>query len=389
MSIWTLGCVLISLVGDGVSSEFIPSGATAKQGGYRPIRVVLDKEETIAKKSPEGLEAPVYGILELGDKTWGVILDEPEEGEAKLFVDSDADGDFTNDEAAVWTPKKQGDFTMHNGESKLVLDKDRVGKIMLYRFDPNDPARKALKDSIFFYADFGSEFTITIDGEEFKSSVAGALSPKASFWLDRNRDKRQSNRFEMAKMDTPFNFTGTTFVLSLKEGELALDKASEELPLQPLPPNLALGQKALSFTAKTMEGNEVEFPKSFAGKIVMLDFWATWCGPCIGEIPHMKEAYADWHEKGFEILGVSFDQEGQEEKVTAFLQDKELPWPQIYEGKFWDVSIGIQHDVSGIPFVLLVDCDSGEILGTSKELRGAGLSEFVGKALEAKNGSKN
>jgi thiol-disulfide isomerase/thioredoxin len=148
-----------------------------------------------------------------------------------------------------------------------------------------------------------------------------------------------------------------------------------------------VGKKALEFRAQILDGSEIEFPSSFAGKVVMLDFWATWCGPCIGEIPHMKEAYAEWHDKGFEILGINFDSANFEEKLDAFLKENELPWPQVYEGKGWETKIGKMHDVSGIPFVLLVDGDSGEILGTSRELRGPGLSDFIGKALEKKGGS--
>ena len=152
----------------------------------------------------------------------------------------------------------------------------------------------------------------------------------------------------------------------------------------PPPPDLRLGKQSLRFAAKTTEGEELQFPSSYAGKVVMLDFWATWCGPCIGEIPHMKEAYAEWHDKGFEILGINFDSENMEEKLADFLKDKELPWAQIYEGKGWETTIGQMHDVSGIPFVLLVDGDSGEILGTSSELRGPGLTKFIGQAIEKK-----
>jgi hypothetical protein len=100
----------------------------------------------------------------------------------------------------------------------------------------------------------------------------------------------------------------------------------------------------------------------------------------------MKEAYEAHHENGFEILGVSFDSEGEEEKLRKFLEEKELPWPQIYEGKGWNTTIGNQHDVSAIPFVLLVDGDTGKILGTAKELRGPGLVDFVGEQLAAKKG---
>jgi hypothetical protein len=73
-----------------------------------------------------------------------------------------------------------------------------------------------------------------------------------------------------------------------------------------------------------------------------------------------------------------------EEKVKDFLENREMPWAQIYEGKFWDTTLGKMHDVSGIPFVLLVDGDSGEILGTAQELRGEKLSDFIAEQLEKK-----
>jgi hypothetical protein len=72
--------------------------------------------------------------------------------------------------------------------------------------------------------------------------------------------------------------------------------------------------------------------------------------------------------------------------VKQFLEDRELPWEQIYEGKGWETSLGRQFDVGGIPFVLLVDGDTGRILGTARELRGEKLSEFIGEKLKEKKG---
>ncbi|MEO8499132.1 MAG: hypothetical protein ABI614_29045, partial [Planctomycetota bacterium] len=72
--------------------KFIASGATAKVGGYRPLRAEMDGTAEAVTKAPEGLATPKYGALKLGDKSWGFILDEPEGTPAKLYIDTNADG---------------------------------------------------------------------------------------------------------------------------------------------------------------------------------------------------------------------------------------------------------------------------------------------------------
>jgi thiol-disulfide isomerase/thioredoxin len=382
MNFLVIPVLLLGLVNEGIETKFVPSGVTSKVGGYRPIRSEMNAPAEDIKKTPEGLVSPKYGKLTLGDKTWSYILDEPEDAPAKLFIDSNGDGDLTNDPAAQWEAKKAGEFTMHSGSGELDLGDGQIGAINLYRFDPKDPSREVLKNTLLYYTDFGYEVTVDLDGKKFSSFLAGTPSDKTSLSIDRDNNGDISPRRERIVVGKPFNFTGTTYVLNLKDNSLSLDKASEELPVAPLPPNLAIGQKAIEFSMEDMAGNKVDFPKSFAGKLVMLDFWATWCGPCIGEIPNMKQAYADHHEKGFEILGISFDDKEMAEKIKEFTTEKEMPWAQIYEGKLWDTTLGEMYDVSGIPFVLLVDGDTGEILATARELRGPKLSEFIGKKLE-------
>jgi thiol-disulfide isomerase/thioredoxin len=382
MNFLVIPVLLLGLVNEGIETKFVPSGVTSKVGGYRPIRSEMNAPADDVKKAPEGLVAPKYGKLTLDDQTWSYILDEPEDSPAKLFIDSNGDGDLTNDPAAQWEAKKAGEFTMHSGSGELDLGDGKIGAINLYRFDPKDPSREVLKNTLLYYTDFGYEVTVDLDGKKFSSFLAGAPSDKTSLSIDRDNNGDISPRRERIVVGKPFNFTGTTYVLNLKENALSLDKASEELPVAPLPPNLAIGQKAIEFSMEDMAGNKVDFPKSFAGKLVMLDFWATWCGPCIGEIPNMKQAYADHHEKGFEILGISFDDKEMAEKIKEFTTEKEMPWAQIYEGKLWDTTLGEMYDVSGIPFVLLIDGDTGEILATARELRGPKLSEFIGKKLE-------
>jgi thiol-disulfide isomerase/thioredoxin len=379
---------MVALAGwtaDGVSMKFVPSGVTERVGSYRPIRAEMNKDADLVKRAPEGLSAPKYGELKLGNKSWAFILDEPEGHAAKLYVDTNGDGDLTNDPPTTWNPRKTGSLTMHEGKAEVDLVGGNRAALGMYRFDPTDPQRSSLKNTVLFYTDFGYEVTIALDGKDYSSFVSGKPDENSAFWIDRDGNGQQSFKRETVQVDQPFNFTGTTYVLKVSGNDLRLERASESLPVAPLPPDLRVGKKAVAFEQVATDGTKIVFPKTYAGKLVMLDFWATWCGPCIAELPNVKQAYADWHDKGFEVLGVSFDRQGMAEKLKDFTKENEMPWLQLYEGKLWQTELGELYDVSSIPFVLLVDGDSGQILATREQLRGEGLSKFIGDALNKKH----
>jgi thiol-disulfide isomerase/thioredoxin len=109
---------------------------------------------------------------------------------------------------------------------------------------------------------------------------------------------------------------------------------------------------ALKFTA--VDGREVDMAK-MNGKVILVDFWATWCGPCIAEIPNVVKAYEKLHPKGFEIVGISFDREDAKEKLVNFVKEKNMPWPQFFDGQFWKNKYGQEFGINSIPAMWLVD----------------------------------
>ena len=112
-----------------------------------------------------------------------------------------------------------------------------------------------------------------------------------------------------------------------------------------------LGSKPdISFTA--VDGKEVSLSK-MKGKVVLIDFWATWCGPCIAELPNVLKAYNALHSEGFEIIGISFDQ--SKVKLERFVKKEKMPWPQYFDGQGWGNKYGKEYGITGIPAMWLID----------------------------------
>lgn len=137
--------------------------------------------------------------------------------------------------------------------------------------------------------------------------------------------------------------------------------------------NTDIGGKAPVFSAPMPNGQELSLTDAM-GKYTLIDFWASWCKPCRIENPNIVRAYNEYHDKGFNIIGVSLDQPTGKERWLKAIVDDGLIWPQVSNLKFWQDPIARQYDVRGIPASFLID-EEGTIV--AKDLRGEKLDETL------------
>ncbi len=141
---------------------------------------------------------------------------------------------------------------------------------------------------------------------------------------------------------------------------------------------LKTGSVFPDFTEKDVAGNPLSIA-SYKGKVLLVDFWATWCMPCVGEVPNVVKTYETYHPKGFDIVGISLDQD--KAKLTNFTKQKNMTWQQYFDGKGWENKLASKYGIQSIPATFLLD-RQGKIIAA--DLRGEALEQAVEKAVAAK-----
>jgi len=171
------------------------------------------------------------------------------------------------------------------------------------------------------------------------------------------------------------DFAGTKVA---KSAEAQLEMIKEQEASKAIQRALAPGKQFPDFAEKDLADKPLSIAR-FKGKVVLVDFWATWCGPCRAELPNVLKVYQEQHKNGFEVVGISLDSD--REKLDKFIADKGVPWPQFFDGAGWKNKLGQKYGVNSIPATYLLDRE-GKII--AKGLRGEALAEAVAKALAAK-----
>jgi peroxiredoxin len=211
--------------------------------------------------------------------------------------------------------------------------------------------------------------------------VAQIPAMRAELYLEVFYDpEKAAEAFQQIQRDMPETATG-------KRVDAILDSLKRPLEAERIRHTLVEGTQFPDFDEKDLAGKPLSLA-NYKGKVVLVDFWATWCPPCVRELPNTLKVYQKYHDQGFEVIGVSLDDD--QTQLEKFLKANSMMWPQYFDGKGRDNKLAIKYGADAPPNFYLLDRE-GKIIGkdTVSDVIGKGLHGDELEAAVAKALSKN
>lgn len=193
-----------------------------------------------------------------------------------------------------------------------------------------------------------------------------------------HRDEEMLQLFTKLEEQSPENRSVFRKLVEIHE-RLGNAELANEYRLKADPVLALIGKTVPDFSATDLEGNPISLAQ-YRGKVVLLDFWAVWCGPCIAEMPTVKAVYNNYKDEGFDIIGISLDTD--EDRLRDYLKENDIPWRQVFSGEGWKSPVAQQYGIRAIPAPWLIDKE-GKLI--SHQARGEALERLVVDALNDKS----
>lgn len=339
------------------------------ENGFTKIDSTVVKGGLFEFKNSKAPEVDLY-FIELDTTKMFMYPMVLEKGEIKFTFDKEKP-----QEAKVIGTKNNNLMTSYNEEAskiqKEIMDFQQQNqmKFMEAQQKGDQAAMQSISDEMMSlqnkYVDQNKNFINTNKDSYISLLLLTQLAMSDA--LTTEEIKNYYNAFDASVKDTK---KGKEFSDNLKKIE---ENEKEHAAKQE---KVAIGKKAPDFTANTPEGKAESLHKNL-GKVTLVDFWASWCGPCRKENPNVVALYNKYKAQGFKVIGVSLDKE-KENWVKAIADDK-LDWLQISNLKYWDDEIAKEYAIDAIPATILLDAN-GTIV--AKNLRGAELEAKVAELLK-------
>ncbi len=370
------------------------SGAISRLGESQPMRVALSPARPrMAHKLPVGAGFRFGSILMSG----GAIM--IAESKGKVWVDSNGDGDFTNDPPLTLGKVKYEvgtqELAMVTGIASVnarIFSKITTVDLRITRFDPTDPGRSDLANSILYSPDFYLKGEVSLNEKRYPIAIrdntgTGRFEYGTEVYIDLNRD----GRFTFQEVYGPgdqISIEGNPFRI-----EFEWDKARlrfGEVKTSPKPSrqyfNLKVGDPIPRFLVTTIDGKRLSLPSTFAGRVLLIDFWSVSSSEYASELPNLLVAYAKYRTNGFEIVGINLDGPGSAKQTQTFIKSNGIKWPQVTLSGGWADPVVEMFNIKSLPFPLLVDGDLGTIIADGTTLRSSALLPTIELAVKKKSG---